>query len=187
MNLVCESVFAMDYFEFPWTALLWGAIALVVSFALSTVVMILVLIRLPATFFHDANSWTLFQSAHPALRWAGRITKNLVGILAILLGMALALPGIPGPGLAILVVGIMLVDFPGRRRLVRRLISHPRVLSTLNSWRGRFGRSPLLSESRLTDRCSKKRRDARSIVKPHIFPRLLPGGTPDPEQPPSVK
>lgn len=38
----------MDYFEFTWMALLWGVFALVVSFALSTAVLIIVLIRLPA-------------------------------------------------------------------------------------------------------------------------------------------
>jgi len=168
-------------------ALLWGAIALTVGFALSTAVLIVVLVSLPVTSFQDSHHSTLFRRVHPALRWAGRITKNLVGILVIVLGMALALPGIPGPGLVILMAGIMLVDFPGRRRLVRRLISHPRVLPTLNSWRGRFGRPPLLSESTLTDPRSEKKRDARSIVDSHVFPRLLPGGTPAPELPSSIK
>ena len=155
----------MNYFELTWMALLWGVIALAVSFALSTAALIVVLISLPVTLFQDSHSSTLFRSAHPALHWAGRITKNLVGILAIVVGMTLVLPGIPGPGLLILVAGIMLIDFPGRRRLVRRLISHSRVLPTLNSWRGRFGRPPLLSENTLKDPCSEEARGAPSIVK----------------------
>jgi hypothetical protein len=81
------------------------------------------------------------------LRWGALIGKNLVALLAIILGMGLALPGIPGPGLLVALVGIMLLDFPGKRRLVKKAIGRPRVLKALNAWRHRFGKPPFVLDT----------------------------------------
>ena len=84
------------------------------------------------------------QSAHPVLRWAGVIGKNLVGYFVIVLGMVLTLPEIPGQGLLMILVGIMLIGFPGKRRLVKRLLGVPRVVQGLHWLRHRFGKPPLV-------------------------------------------
>jgi hypothetical protein len=42
-----------------------------------------------------------------------------------------------------MLVGVLLVDFPRRRRLEQALLRRPGVLPSLNRLRARFGRPPL--------------------------------------------
>jgi len=44
-------------------------------------------------------------------------------------------------------LGISLLDFPGKRNLERRLLGVPSVIRFLNEVRSRFGRAPLVLES----------------------------------------
>lgn len=71
------------------------------------------------------------------------IGKNIGGGLLILLGLVMALPGIPGQGLLTMIVGLTMIDFPGKQRLERRLIGRPHVLRAINRLRARFQRAPL--------------------------------------------
>ena len=60
-----------------------------------------------------------------------------------ILGLVMALPGIPGQGILTMIVGLTMLDFPGKRGLERRLIGRPHILHALNRLRARFGRAPL--------------------------------------------
>jgi hypothetical protein len=64
-------------------------------------------------------------------------------LLLVLLGVALSLPGVPGQGLITILIGVMLLDFPGKRELERKIISRPAVLSNVNKLRNKFSRPPL--------------------------------------------
>jgi hypothetical protein len=78
------------------------------------------------------------------LQWTvGRVGRNLAGIVLIVVGAALSIPGVPGQGVLTMLAGVFLVDFPQRRRLERALIARPGVLPRLNRLRARFGRPPL--------------------------------------------
>lgn len=70
-----------------------------------------------------------------------RILRNLLGVLLVLLGVAMLL--LPGQGLLTLLVGVLLVDFPGKHALVVRGLSRPKVLSIVNRLRARHGAPPL--------------------------------------------
>jgi|SRR5690349_12898180 hypothetical protein len=69
--------------------------------------------------------------------------KNVAGVVLVLLGLVMALPGIPGQGILTMIVGLTLIDFPGKRGLERRMIGRPRILRTINRLRTRFHRAPL--------------------------------------------
>ena len=71
------------------------------------------------------------------------VAKNVAGVVLVLLGLVMALPGIPGQGILTMIVGITLIDFPGKRGLERRLIGRPRILRSINRLRARFHRAPL--------------------------------------------
>src|SRR5580765_4267555 len=58
------------------------------------------------------------EPPHPV----ARIAKNVGGFLLIVLGLVMALPGIPGQGILTMIVGFTMVEFPGKRGLERRLI-----------------------------------------------------------------
>jgi hypothetical protein len=114
-------------------------------FALSQIVLIGVLVAIPADFFsRQALVSPTPRRGLTALRWAIRIGKNAAGAVILLLGILLSLPGIPGPGLVLIIVGIALLDFPGKRQLLYRLISHPRVFKSINSLRSRIGRPDMI-------------------------------------------
>ena len=62
----------------------------------------------------------------------------------MLLGIVLSLPGVPGQGLLTILIGVILLDLPGKQRFERRLMMRPAVFTAVNSIRARFGREPLL-------------------------------------------
>jgi hypothetical protein len=82
-------------------------------------------------------------NGHVVWRAIGLVAKNLGGVLLVLLGMVMALPGIPGQGFLTMLIGLTMIDFPGKKKLERRLLRHPRFLHAINRLRARFKRPPL--------------------------------------------
>jgi hypothetical protein len=125
--------------------ILFGAFAAVLAVG-STALALLVLVQLPATYFMHPRR-RFMQGNHPLLRASGILAKNLLGAVLIVAGIALALPGVPGPGTVTLLVGLALLDFPGKQTLERRFIRQPRVLAAVNALRRRFSAPPLVVET----------------------------------------
>ena len=121
----------------------WTLGAGVAATVLSIAVGVAVVVRLPADYFLRGRERRDFWHPHPVLRWSLLVAKNALGWLIVLLGLVLSLPLVPGPGFLFVLVGLGLVDFPGKRSLERRLVRVPRVLASLNQLRARFGRPPL--------------------------------------------
>src|ERR1051326_5307024 len=93
------------------------AVLLFASFsALGLGVVGAVLIRLPATYFCGSRPKAFWSNAHPVVRWTGLIFKNIAGAGIVLLGLVLTLPGVPGPGVLTVLLGIMVMGLPGRGR-----------------------------------------------------------------------
>ena len=124
-----------------------GIVLAVVLFVVANVAMLVLIVRLPADYFSGPQRPGPLAQRHPALRWAGAIARNLAGVLLVILGVVMSLPGIPGPGIVVLLIGVSLVNFPGKRRLEQKLVSYPRVHSPLDKLRARFGRPPFILES----------------------------------------
>ena len=131
-------------FDLTWSKVLWGLGLYLVTFIGSTVVVAWLVIRLPATC--DAYPRDVWGDRRPVLRWTGFLLKNLLGILLVVLGGIMALPVIPGPGILMLVLGVMLLDFPGKRRLEQWLVHRATVLNAMNRLRQRYGKPPLVVE-----------------------------------------
>lgn len=138
-----------------WSFWLWSGallvITFVVTFAVSLAVVGVLLIKLPANYFQDRHERGLWIDQHPIVRWTGVILKNVLGVALIALGAVLSLPGVPGQGLLTILLGVMLVDFPGKRRLERRIIGRPSVLERVNRLRARFGKPPLVLTGTVCD------------------------------------
>ena len=129
--------------EWDGTVFCWGAIAIALGIALSTAVLVVVFVALPADYLHGPRVPSLWAKRHPTLRWIVWIAKNLAAIILIILGVFLSLPGVPGQGLLTILVGVFLLDFPGKERIEKQLVTRPAVLRTINRLRARFGRPPL--------------------------------------------
>ncbi|NCC26104.1 MAG: hypothetical protein EOM25_13060 [Deltaproteobacteria bacterium] len=81
------------------------------------------------------------KKKRPWIAWPALIFKNALGLALIALGLAMLV--LPGQGLLTVIVGLGLVDFPGRRSLERHCLAHPRVFPALNWLRAQKGRPPL--------------------------------------------
>jgi len=115
----------------------------VVSAVVSLLVVGYVLGRLPADFFinHAARGTHV---RHPVLRVLWIASRNLFGYFLIALGAVLSLPGVPGQGLLTILMGVILIDFPGKYGVERWFISRRPVLAGVNRLRARLGRPPLV-------------------------------------------
>src|SRR5262245_61537871 len=119
---------------------LWLGIGISVGLAVGSIGLVaFVVIHWPADHFKAHLPGVPGEPPHPV----ARIAKNAGGVLLILLGLVMALPGIPGQGILTMIVGLTMLDFPGKRGLERRLIGRPHILRAINRLRARFGRAPL--------------------------------------------
>jgi hypothetical protein len=133
----------LNPFELTVTTGILSILVALVLFVLANLLAAFLIACIPADYFRTpAASW--IAQRHPAVVWARRIGKNLAGAVLVLLGTVLSLPGVPGPGLIVILMGVMLIDFPGKRRLERKMIARPRVLHLVNSLRARMGAQPLV-------------------------------------------
>ncbi|WP_437204201.1 PGPGW domain-containing protein [Planctomicrobium sp. SH664] len=69
------------------------------------------------------------------------ILKNLIGLALLAAGIPLLLS--PGPGMLVLLLGISLLDFPGKRRLLCLILSQPTLRKTINWVRQQRNQPPL--------------------------------------------
>lgn len=126
-----------------WRGVLIGALIFLGTFLLNLAIVSVILVKLPADHFSKDHHTKFWSGSHPALHAAGIIGKNLLGVLLVVLGIILSIPGVPGQGLLTVLLGIMLLDFPGRSRLEQKLLSRPAIVNTINRLRHRFGKPPL--------------------------------------------
>jgi hypothetical protein len=89
----------------------------------------------------SAESWF---GKHPAARIAFYATKNLLGVFLVLAGIVLAVPTVPGQGLLTILIGLTLLNFPGKRRLELWIVRLRPVLRAINWMRDRAGQAPLI-------------------------------------------
>ena len=102
-------------------------------------------VAMPEDYFTASLEAADPKGAAAAFHMTKRIAKNIIGLVILATGIVLLV--VPGPGLVFILIGISLIDFPGKRRLERRFVSNPLVLSRINRMRARFGRPPLKVDS----------------------------------------
>jgi hypothetical protein len=112
-----------------------------VFFVGSLIAIPFILIRLPADFFDIRIPRPWMKDHHPVLRLIGHIVKNAVGTIFLLAGFLMLF--LPGQGILTILIGISMLDFPGKRHLEAKMIGQPTVLHAINSMRQKFGKPPL--------------------------------------------
>lgn len=124
-------------------ALLVAAAAWLAATVLTLAIVAFVVVKLPAEHFVRRSGWRA-AAARGAGGWLRLVARNLAGLALIVLGAALSLPGVPGQGVLTMLIGVMLLDVPGKRTLERWLVRRPGVLVTLNRLRARWSKPPLV-------------------------------------------
>ena len=131
-----------------WGQVLFGVLFSVVTFVASIGVVTVVLVKLPANYFHSSHDREFLVHRHPILRAVGIFVKNLLGLVLVGAGIVMSLPGVPGQGILTILLGVMMLDFPGKRSLETRIVSRPRVNQAVNALRARFDKPPLLLDEK---------------------------------------
>jgi hypothetical protein len=123
--------------------LLWLlAIVSIFTFIATLVVIPWLVTKIPVDYFSPRKRHTMpWREEHPVVRWTLVLIKNLVGAVLLLLGMIMLLT--PGQGLLTMLVGLILLDFPGKFRFERWIISKKQVLRTVNWLRKKRNREAL--------------------------------------------
>ena len=115
-----------------WQPLLLWASGLSVLLLLATLVAVPVVVtRLPKDYFvrDERRVWRDYADA-PIYTLVLDSIKNVFGLLLVVLGAIMLVT--PGQGLLTLLVGLLLMNFPGKYHLERWLVLRPGVLRALN-------------------------------------------------------
>jgi hypothetical protein len=123
------------------TYLWWTLAGAVAFFVITTLLVAWLIVRLPSDYFVCQRRPLSSLSTRPAIRVAALILKNVLGILLLIAGVAMWMA--PGPGWLTVIAGVTLLDFPGKFRLQRWLITRPHLSRTINWLRKRAGRPPM--------------------------------------------
>jgi hypothetical protein len=139
----------MDWLSGIWESLTLGKIALgigmfIVSFTLSMLAVGIVMVKIPEHYFSSNHDRDFLPNSSWLVRWSAVILKNLLGVVLILVGIVLSLPGVPGQGLLTILLGLIMLDIPGKRPLEARIIKRPTILSAINNLRARYQKPPLI-------------------------------------------
>lgn len=129
----------------------WLVLVAVVLFVLSALGVVFVLVCLPADYFIDnkdlrqnslaVENKTWWFDRHPLTRMVILVLKNLLGFVLIIFGFVMLVT--PGQGILTILIGIMFLNFPGKRKLEQVIISRPKVFEAVNKLRLRFRKQPL--------------------------------------------
>lgn len=114
----------------------------IIFFVGSLIAIPFILVRLPADFFDIRVPRPWMEDHHPVLRILGHLAKNVVGGIFLFAGFLMLF--LPGQGILTMLIGISMLDFPGRRKVEAKLIGQPTVLHAINAMREKFGKPPLI-------------------------------------------
>lgn len=139
----------MEWFWEFWSTLtlsriLFGAVMFVLSFAISTVTVAFVMVKVPENYFSSHYQKDFLPNTPWILRWGAVIMKNLFGFFLIIVGIIMWVG--PGPGLLTILFGLTMLDIPGKRPLEAQIIKRPAILSAVNNLRAKYKKPPLIMD-----------------------------------------
>jgi len=138
----------MDWLARFWASLTWNDILLFVglfaaSLAFSFVSIAVVMVKIPKNYFSSHYTQDFLPNSPWLVRWGAVVAKNVFGLFLVLLGIVLSLPGVPGQGILTILLGLIMLDIPGKRPLEARIIKRPTILAAVNDLRARYNKPPL--------------------------------------------
>jgi hypothetical protein len=114
--------------------------SLTISFAALGIVMV----KIPENYFSSHYERDFLPDSPFLVRWGAVIVKNIFGVFLVLLGIVLSLPGVPGQGVLTILLGLIMIDIPGKRPLEARIIKRPAVLNAINKLRAKYNKPSLI-------------------------------------------
>jgi hypothetical protein len=122
--------------------LIWLTALSIVFFIGTLIAIPFILVRLSADYFDVRVPRRWMEDHHPVLRVVGHMVKNAVGAIFLFAGFLMLF--LPGQGILTMLIGLSMMDFPGKRKIEAKLIGQPTVLSMINGMRKKRGKPPLI-------------------------------------------
>ncbi|MFV8835128.1 PGPGW domain-containing protein [Aquisalimonas sp.] len=121
----------------------WMAAGSLMMLVAGLVLVPVIVVRLPRRYFaHRRRRERMLAPRHPLVRYSVLLIKNVVGAVLVVAGLLMLV--LPGQGVLTILVGLSLLNFPGKYRLERWIVSRPAVFQSMNWLRRRYGRRPLV-------------------------------------------
>ena len=98
------------------------------------------IVNLPSDYFKKQKKQMWPGVIQSALYVIYLILKNLVGVVLILLGLIML--AIPRPGLITLLIGLVIIDFPGERKLLVFILRKTNAIKVMNWLRQKNNKPP---------------------------------------------
>lgn len=124
--------------DFSNHAFAWLSIASIVIVAGSTLALPFLILRLPEDHFAKHEESEGDEKPRVSVK---TIARNVLGVALFVTGVVMLV--VPGPGVMMILAALTVMDFPGRKRLERRLVSTGPVLHAMNRLRA-WGKKPPL-------------------------------------------
>ncbi|MEO6589864.1 MAG: hypothetical protein ABIP06_11220 [Pyrinomonadaceae bacterium] len=132
-----------------WNSLTLGQLSFFIGLFLASVIFSflvigVVMVKIPANYFSSHYQRDFMPNSRWMVRWGAVIAKNLLGVFLVLLGIVLSFPGVPGQGLLTILLGLIMMDIPGKRPIEAKIIKRPPIRDAINKLRVRYNKPPLI-------------------------------------------
>lgn len=139
----------IDWISNQWTALSWNKIGIgvalfLISLTVSFAAIAVVMVKIPENYFSTHYKRDFLPGSPWIVRWGAVVAKNILGVFLICLGIVLSLPGVPGQGILTILLGLIMIDIPGKRPLEAKIIERPAVRNAIDKLRAKYGKPPLV-------------------------------------------
>jgi len=112
-----------------------------ISLILSIACLPTLIARLPSDYFVNQRKTAHWDHPRHLILFG---LKDLFGLTLFLVGLLLLF--LPEQGLLTILIGLMLMNYPGKSRLEQKILRMPGVLASLNWARGHYNMTPLTLE-----------------------------------------
>ena len=99
---------------------LFGTFVFLISLILSLVIVGIVMVKIPENYFSSHYEHDFMPNSSWLTRWGAVIGKNVAGLILVIWGVIMLVG--PGQGILTILIGLILMDSPGKRPLEARLI-----------------------------------------------------------------
>ena len=111
------------------------------AFTLTLLAVPWLVVRIPHDYFAGRERAPAVQHSNRFLHYGLAFLKNFFGLVFIVIGLSMLV--LPGQGLLTILIGVMLLDFPGKYAFECWLVRRRPILHSINWLRARFGHRPL--------------------------------------------
>jgi hypothetical protein len=126
------------------TRVLFTAGVFVASMIFSLIIVGIVIVKIPENYFSSHYQHDFLPNSPWLTRWGAVVAKNVAGLVLVIAGIVMLVG--PGQGILTILIGLILMDIPGKRPLEARLIKRPVILAAVNRFRAKYNKQPLVMD-----------------------------------------